>query len=79
VEPDGVIESFCVFHKQYFPALEVPYAVVQVRLHCGVRMFSNLLGVPLDRIRIGMKVTAVFETVTDGATLLKFRPEEHAA
>lgn len=79
VEPEGVVESFCAFHKQYFPGLPVPYAVVQVRLRCGVRMFSNLLHVPIDRIGIGMQVTAVFETVADGATLLKFRPEEHAA
>jgi uncharacterized OB-fold protein len=78
VEPEGVVESFCVFHKQYFSALEVPYAVVQIRLRCGVRMFSNVLHVPIDRIRIGMKVTAVFESIADGVTLLKFRPKEPA-
>ncbi len=78
-EPEGVVESFCVFHKQYFPALEVPYAVVQVRLRCGVRMFSNLQHVPIDRIRIGMQVKAVFENAGDGVTLLRFRTEENAA
>jgi uncharacterized OB-fold protein len=79
VEPEGVVESFCVFHKQYFPAIEVPYAVVQVRLRCGVRMFSNLLHIPIDQISIGIPVTAVFENAADGTTLLKFRPTERAA
>lgn len=78
VEPTGEIESFCVFHKAYFPGFvgEMPYAVVQVRLDCGVRFFSNLVGVPNDRIRTGMRVAAVFEAAAPGIALLKFSPEE---
>jgi uncharacterized OB-fold protein len=78
VEPEGDVESFCVFHKPYFPgfAAEIPYAVVQVRLACGVRLFSNLVGVAKEDIRIGMKVVASFEDVSPEVTLLKFRPLE---
>jgi uncharacterized protein len=37
IEPVGEVESFCVFHKAYFPgfAEELPYTVLQVRLSCG--------------------------------------------
>ena len=75
----GVVESFCVFHKRYFAGLEVPYAVVQVRLQCGVRFFANMLDVAIDDIRIGMPVTAAFEQATSDVTLLQFRAREIAA
>jgi uncharacterized OB-fold protein len=70
----GIIESFCTFHKAYWPGFkdEVPYDVVQVRLDEGVRLFSNLVGVPRDRIRLGMRVRARFEAVTPQLTLVKF-------
>jgi uncharacterized OB-fold protein len=76
VAPEGEVESFCVFHKPYFKGLAVPYAVVQVKLSCGVRLFSNLVGVANEDIRIGMKVTASFEDVSPEVTLLKFRPQD---
>ena len=76
VQPEGEVESFCVFHKPYFPGFAVPYAVVQVRLACSVRLFSNLVGVANEDIRIGMKVVASFEDVSPEVTLLKFRPKQ---
>jgi uncharacterized OB-fold protein len=70
----GVVESWCSFHKAYWPAFErdVPYDVVQVRLDEGVRLFSNL--VSGKEIRIGMRVRAVFEPVTSNVTLVTFTP-----
>ena len=67
----GVVESHCVFHKAYWPELEkkVPYAVVQVRLDEGVRLFSNLVGVPPAQIRSGMRVQAKYE-----GALMRFVP-----
>ena len=72
----GVVESHCSFHKAYWPAFEreIPYDVVQVRLEEGVRLFSNLVGVPRERIRSGLQVRAHFETVQPGVTLAKFVP-----
>ena len=50
----GVVESYCTFHRAYWPAFapDVPYDVVQVKLDEGVRLFSNLVGVPRERIRV---------------------------
>lgn len=72
----GVVESHCSFHKAYWPAFEheVPYAVVQVRLDEGVRLFSNLVGVPRAAIRSGLRVRASFEALTPSITLVKFAP-----
>lgn len=74
VAPTGTVESFCVFHKGYFPGFDPPYAVVQVKLDCGVRLFSNMAGAPDADVRIGERVTAVFERATPDITLLKFAP-----
>jgi len=70
----GVVESYCTFHRAYWPAFaaEVPYDVVQVRLDEGVRLFSNLVG---GRPRAGMRVRARFDPVTPAVTLVKFAPE----
>jgi uncharacterized OB-fold protein len=72
----GTIESFCVFHKGYFPGFEaeLPYNVVVVALDERVKLFSNLVGVANDAIRIGMAVEACFEPATDTVTLVKFKP-----
>jgi uncharacterized OB-fold protein len=67
----GVVESHCVFHKAYWPEFQskIPYAVVQVKLDEGVRLFSNLVGVPREQIRSGMRVRATLE-----GDLVKFVP-----
>ena len=74
VDPTGVVETWCVFHRQYFEGLTVPYTVIQVRLRCGIRLFSNPVGIQADALRIDMPVEGVFEDVTPEVTLLKFQP-----
>jgi len=76
VSPIGTLETWCVFHRPYFEDLPVPYTVIQVKLDCGVRLFSNPSGVETNRLRIGMPMIAVFEDVTDEVTLLKFKPKD---
>ncbi len=70
----GTVWSVCEFHRQYFKGIDVPYNVALVRLEEGPRMYTNIVGAAYDQIEPGMKVEAVFEPVTDGVTLLKFRP-----
>jgi uncharacterized protein len=71
----GVVVSYCGFHKAYWPSFanEVPYDVVQVRLKEGVQLFSNLVDVPREKIKIGMQVRAHFDTVTPEVTLVRFK------
>ena len=70
----GTVESFCVFHKPYFPGLGVPYNVAVVTLEEGARLFTNVVGVPDRRIEVGMAVEAAFDAVTPEVTLVRFRP-----
>jgi len=72
----GTVESFCVFHKAYFPGFEaeLPYNVAVIALAEGVKLFSNLVGIANDAIAIGMAVEAVFEPATETVTLVKFKP-----
>ena len=70
----GTVEAFCVFHKPYFPGLAAPYNVAVVRLEEGTKLFSNVVGVPNERIEVGMAVEAVFDAVTPEVTLVRFRP-----
>ncbi len=72
----GTVWSMCELPRLYFKGFEpeMPYTVALVRLDEGPRMHSNLVGIACDRIKIGMRVEAVFEPATDTVTLVKFRP-----
>ncbi len=76
VAPTGTVETWCVFHRAYFDGLDVPYTVIQVRLDCGVRLFSNPVGIDATALRIGLPVEAAFEDITPDITLLKFKPQK---
>jgi uncharacterized OB-fold protein len=78
VAPTGSIETWCTFHRPYFDGLDVPYTVIQVRLDCGVRLYSNPVGVEPGGLRIGMPVEAAFEEVAADVLLLKFKPRKEA-
>ena len=79
VAPTGVVEIWCVFHRAYFDGLPVPYTVIQVRLDCGVRLFSNPVEVEPAALRIGMAVEAAFDDIAPEMTLLKFKPRKDVA
>lgn len=71
----GVIFSKVVFHQLYDKAFahDVPYNVVLVQLDEGPRMFSNVVGMANDAIRIGMRVQLACERVTDEVSIPRFR------
>jgi uncharacterized OB-fold protein len=53
---------------------EIPYVVAWIDLDEGPRMVSNVVGCPADAVGIGMRVTAVFEQLSEEISLPKFRP-----
>jgi uncharacterized OB-fold protein len=79
VAPTGIVETWCVFHRAYFADMPVPYTVIQVRLDCGVRLFSNPVAVETGALRIGLAVEAAYEDITPDVTLLKFKPRKDVA
>ncbi|QZL03028.1 OB-fold domain-containing protein [Streptomyces sp. BHT-5-2] len=90
----GTVYSYVVMHHPPFPAFGAtaggpdaagdagaggPYAVGLIELAEGVRMVSNVVGVPYDRVRIGMPVRLEFLRADEELTLPVFRAEADAA
>ncbi|MEV0371118.1 OB-fold domain-containing protein [Streptomyces sp. NPDC050636] len=72
---EGTVYSYVVMHHPRFPAFAPPYAVALIELAEGVRMVSNVVGVPYDKVRIGMPVRLEFQCVEPGLELPVFRVE----
>lgn len=75
----GVVASWTVFHRRLVPGFEPPYNVAWVQLEEGPRLVANLVDVPLEEIRTGMPVEAVFQRLTDEVTLVQFRPRRQSS
>ncbi|MEV2228376.1 OB-fold domain-containing protein [Streptomyces phaeochromogenes] len=75
---EGTVYSYVVMHHPPFPAFDPPYAVGLIELAEGVRMISNVVGVPNDRVRIGMPVRLEFEQVDEELELPLFRAVERS-
>ncbi|MFJ4829727.1 bifunctional MaoC family dehydratase N-terminal/OB-fold nucleic acid binding domain-containing protein [Streptomyces sp. NPDC088747] len=69
---EGTVYSYVVMHHPPFPAFDPPYAVGLIELSEGVRMVSNVVGVPYDKVRIGMPVRLGFQQYDDGLELPVF-------
>jgi uncharacterized OB-fold protein len=70
----GRIYSYTVARRPAGPAFvdEVPYVLVLVDLDEGPRMLSNLRVSDVDSVRIGQRVQADFEPVSEEITLPVF-------
>ncbi|MFB6836622.1 bifunctional MaoC family dehydratase N-terminal/OB-fold nucleic acid binding domain-containing protein [Streptomyces sp. NPDC056361] len=69
----GRVFSYVVMHHPSFPAFDPPYAVGLIELAEGVRMISNVVGVPYDKVRIGMPVRLEFLRADEELELPVFR------
>ncbi|MFD8740641.1 bifunctional MaoC family dehydratase N-terminal/OB-fold nucleic acid binding domain-containing protein [Streptomyces sp. NPDC059618] len=75
---EGTVYSYVVMHHPPFPAFDPPYAVALVELAEGVRIVSNVVGVPHDEVRIGMPVRLAFQRCDEELELPVFRAAETA-
>ncbi|MFP3989355.1 OB-fold domain-containing protein [Streptomyces sp. E11-3] len=73
---EGTVYSYVVMHHPPFPAFDPPYAVGLIELAEGVRMVSNVVGVPHDKVRIGMPVRLEFQRVDADLEIPVFRGGE---
>jgi uncharacterized OB-fold protein/predicted thioesterase len=76
---EGTVYSYVVMHHPPFPAFDPPYAVALIELEEGVRMISNVVGVPHDEVRIGLSVRLEFQPYDDELVLPVFRSVQEAA
>ncbi|MER5196312.1 bifunctional MaoC family dehydratase N-terminal/OB-fold nucleic acid binding domain-containing protein [Streptomyces sp. NPDC002755] len=74
---EGTVFSYVVMHHPPFPAFSPPYAIGLIELAEGVRIISNVVDVPYDKVRIGLPVELEFRAYddADGELVLPvFRP-----
>jgi uncharacterized OB-fold protein len=74
--------SFTIVHYSAMPQITpaLPYNVAIVRFpSCDdVRIVSNVVEANRDKLRIGMPLSLVFETASNGMRLPRFRPKKLA-
>jgi uncharacterized protein len=72
----GTVYSFVIYHVAYHEGFkeEVPYVVADVALEEGPKLLTNIVDCPHERIACDMPVTVVWDDVTEGVGLPKFRP-----
>ncbi|MYW63888.1 hypothetical protein GTY65_07365 [Streptomyces sp. SID8379] len=73
---EGTVFSYVVMHHPPFPAFDPPYAVGLIELAEGVRIVSNVIGVPYDKVRIGLPVRLEFLRADEELELPVFRVVE---
>lgn len=71
----GKVYSCLTFHQIYNKAFagDVPYNVSLIQLDEGPRMFSNVVGVPPGKVKVGDEVQAFFDAVTEEITIPRFK------
>ncbi len=70
----GSIYSFVTMHHPQIPAFDSPNPIALIELDEGVRLVSNVIGIPKDEIEIGMVVQAEFVATDPELVLHQFRP-----
>ena len=72
----ATVYSSIVFHQVYNQAFaqDVPYNVSLIQLEEGPRMYSNVVGIPPSEVKVGDKVTVVFDAVTAEISIPRFKP-----
>lgn len=73
----GSLYSWTLVHKAPAPGFPVPLVLAVVELDEGPCLFSNLVRVPHEHIRIGMRLRVRFEAVAPGIHLPRFEPLEN--
>ena len=81
LEGTGGVYSYVVVHYSVVPvfAAEMPYVVAQIGMDGtdgAVRLTTNIVDCPWEKVHVGMRVAIVWEDVTSEISLAKFRPVE---
>jgi uncharacterized protein len=72
----GTVTSWVVFHQKYYAGFadELPYNVAMVQLDEGPFIFTNLVGIANDEIRIGQRVRVTFRDANEQVSIPVFAP-----
>jgi uncharacterized OB-fold protein len=68
--------TFSVNYQPWMPGPELPYvvAIVAIPEQEGLRLTTNLIGVPPDQVEIGMDLEVTFQNYDDEVWIPLFKP-----
>ena len=68
--------TFTIARRPVSPAFAdaVPYVVALVTLDEGPTMMSNIVGIDVEKVEIGMPVTVTFDDWSEEIAIAKFKP-----
>lgn len=74
----GTVQTFTIFQRAYQEAWQdqVPYVVALVELDEGPVFLTNIVGVPPGEVRVGQRVSVVFQRHSADAALPQFTPTD---
>jgi uncharacterized OB-fold protein len=72
----GEVYTYTVVHRPIAAEQTLPFVVAVISLadSGGLRMISNLVDVPPERVEIGLPVEVVWEDMSDELAIPRFRP-----
>lgn len=71
----GNVYSYAITHRPNgLPVVDEYPVIALVELDEGVRLVSNVTGVALDDVRVGLRVQAYFEPASADTALVRFAP-----
>lgn len=72
----GTVYSFSIVHKVFNPEFKdkVPFIVALITLDEGPRMMTNLTGLAMEDVKIGMRVEVDFSECFGEYKLARFKP-----
>lgn len=74
----GEIHTFTVVREALMPSMAdvVPFVIAVVSLDGaeGIRLMTNIVGVPWDRVEMGQRVRVTWDVVSDEVTVPRFTP-----
>jgi uncharacterized OB-fold protein len=72
----ATLYSFALMHQVYDEAFaaEIPYNIAVVETEEGVRLTSQVVDCPNERLEVGMPLEVTFERMSDDVAVPKFRP-----
>ena len=72
----GTVYSFAIVRHSFHPAFTPPYVIALIDLDDapGVRMYTNIVDVDPEAVRIDMPVQVTFEDIGDGTLIPQFMP-----
>ena len=72
----GKVYTFAVYHQVYHEAFadDIPYITAIIEMEEGPHILTNVIGCSSDQVRCDMPVEVVWEDITEGFSLPKFKP-----